>query len=77
MELKSEKLEVVKILKKTRSEMFRYVSVGDIISLSLNISYIGDYAPEVKCENVSSGAKCIELMYRLASILECFDFKTK
>jgi len=77
--LKSDNLEIVKILRKTKSEMFENLKVGDTIILSIEVkcagSNKGTYASYIKAENLGTGECNYKSFNQINGILSCFEFK--
>jgi len=76
--LKSEKLIVNKILKKTKAQFFCDLKGGDVIQLSMDARYPGRgrngiFAPSMVFTNLTSG---ITLKGKLSDTkyLDCFEF---
>lgn len=77
--LKSEVLEVVGIKKKTKTQMFRDLKIGDKILLSIPVetagSNRGTYASYIKIENLENGEADYESFNQITRVLDLFEFK--
>lgn len=77
--LKSEILTVRKIIRKTNAEMFKDLSVGDKIMLSLPVVHVGTsrgrtYAPHIKIENLNSHEVVSKTLNEIPQVFQCFEF---
>ena len=77
--LKSEKLIVTNILKKTKAKMFANIKIGDILEISIPMKYAGrngkiGYASYLTIENKTSGEIAHKSFNQLPMLLENFEF---
>lgn len=79
--LKSNILEVTKIVKKTKAAMFKNVKVGDCLLLSAKVKSAGNsrgggtYATDIKIENLCNKETTYKTFNQITGLLECFEFK--
>lgn len=76
--LKSEELEIVEIVSKTRAKLFKDLDVGDKINLSIKVDYAGSnrgstYASYITCK--SNGKIVYKTFNELPRLLSFFKFK--
>lgn len=76
--LKSEELEIIEVVSKTKAKMFKDLGVGDKINLSIIVDYAGSnrgstYASYITCE--SNGNVVYKSFNELPRLLDCFKFK--
>lgn len=76
--LKSEVLEVIGIKKKTKTQMFRNLRIGDKILLSIPVETAGHnrgtYASYIKIENLQNGETDYESFNQIMKVLDLFEF---
>lgn len=76
--MKSEVLEVVKVIKKTKAKMFKDLKVGSRIQLSIPVKYAGGnrgtYASYITIRNLDNN-ECAFKSFNEVGILDNFEFK--
>lgn len=79
--MKSEKLEIIDIVKKTSAKMFKDLKIGSVIQLSIPVKVAGGnkgtYASYITVENIDTGEKTGKSFNELPKLLDCFKFKIK
>ncbi|MCY8549455.1 hypothetical protein MOD25_05995 [Bacillus haynesii] len=77
--LKSEVLEVEKIITKTNAKMFKDLKIGDKIMLSIPVkkagSNRGTYASYITIENLQNGERAYKSFNQIEDMLNKFEFK--
>lgn len=78
--LRSDILEVTKIVKKTKAEMFKDLKVGSKIQLSVLAESVGGnrgtYASYITIKNLETGDYSHKSFNQIGSVLDKFEFKT-
>ena len=77
--MKSEVLEVTKIVKKTRAKMFKDLKVGSKIQLSIPVEYAGGnrgtYASYITIRNLDNNECAYKSFNEITMLLNNFEFK--
>lgn len=76
--LKSERLQISKILRKTKAKMLCDLKVGDIITLSIPVVRAGmnkgTYASYIEIENLENKECSYKSFNEIGILLNCFEF---
>lgn len=78
--LRSEKVRVTKILKKTQARMFKNIEVGDVIQLSIGAERVGrgsrgsTLAADVRVDNLTKGQHTYKTFNTLG-VLDNFEYE--
>lgn len=74
--LKSKKLLILDIKRKTKAKMFCDVKVGDILQLSVPVACVGiNYAVHIKIKNLNSGQVAYKTFNQITPLLNCFEIR--
>lgn len=77
--MRSNKVEIIKIVKKTQAEMFKDIEVGDVIQLSVLPKSVGGsrgrtYAVDVRIDNLTKNAYTYKTFNTLG-MLDNFEYR--
>ena len=79
IQMKSEKLKILKIHKKTNAIMFRNLKVGDVIQMSVSVKAVGQRttggtkAVDIEIKNLETGEKTLKTFNEIVKVLSLFD----
>ena len=79
--MKSEKLKIIEIKKKTTAKMFKDLKVGDVLQFSTEVKDVGrgyrgrTYATDIKVVNITTGDKVNKTFNQTGFIYGCFEFE--